>query len=153
MNHAPRPRNVHGQHEFAFCWPQFSTAVEIDPSIPSQENRRCFWYCIFRNTQSLECTKLRTHSAQSKPQIPKSECSRVYLETKKVDIRPHGKGNLNSHGARPVDKITSMIKWIRTSRLSMKKSLSGFLPRNSHSEPQKQMDRSAKPTLWHGGNS
>ena len=35
-----------------------------------------------------------------------------------------GKGNSNSHGARPVHQIISMIKWIRTSRLSMKNSLS-----------------------------
>ena len=35
-----------------------------------------------------------------------------------------GKGNSNSHGARPVHLIFTMIKWIRTSRLSIKKSLS-----------------------------
>ena len=42
-----------------------------------------------------------------------------------VDIRLPGKGNSNSHGARPVHQIISMIKWIRTSRLSINKSLSG----------------------------
>jgi len=36
-----------------------------------------------------------------------------------------GKDNLNSHGARPVHLIITMIKWIRTSRLSVKNSLSG----------------------------
>ena len=36
-----------------------------------------------------------------------------------------GKGNSNSHGARPVHLIITMIKWTRTSRLSIKKSLSG----------------------------
>ena len=35
-----------------------------------------------------------------------------------------GKGNSNSHGARPVHLIVKMIKWIRTSRLSIKNSLS-----------------------------
>ena len=35
-----------------------------------------------------------------------------------------GKGNSNSHGARPVHLIITMIEWIRTSRLSMKNSLS-----------------------------
>ena len=35
-----------------------------------------------------------------------------------------GKGNSNSHGARPVHLIITMIKWIRTSRLSIKNSLS-----------------------------
>jgi len=33
-------------------------------------------------------------------------------------------GNSNSHGARPVHLIITMIKWIRTSRLSIKNSLS-----------------------------
>jgi len=34
------------------------------------------------------------------------------------------KGNANSHGARPVHLIITMVKWIRTSRLSIKNSLS-----------------------------
>ena len=42
---------------------------------------------------------------------------------RKVDIRLPGKVNSNSHGARPVHPIITMIKWIRTSRLSMKNSL------------------------------
>ena len=42
----------------------------------------------------------------------------------KVDIRLPGKGNSNSHGARPVHLIITTIKWIRTSRLSIKNSLS-----------------------------
>jgi len=51
----------------------------------------------------------------------------------KVDIRLPGKGNSNSHGARPVHRIITMIKWFRNSRLSIKNSLSGarevgFLP-------------------------
>jgi len=37
-------------------------------------------------------------------------------ETRKVDVRLPGRGNSNSHGARPVDLIITMIKWIRTSR-------------------------------------
>ena len=45
-------------------------------------------------------------------------------EVRKVDVRLPGKGNSNSHGARPVHLIISMIKWIRTSRLSIKSSLS-----------------------------
>ena len=42
----------------------------------------------------------------------------------KVDVRLPGKGNSISHGARPVHLIITMIKWIRTSRLSIKNSLS-----------------------------
>jgi len=42
----------------------------------------------------------------------------------KVDVRLPGKGNSNSHGPRPVHLIITMMKWIRTSRLSIKNSLS-----------------------------
>ena len=42
----------------------------------------------------------------------------------KVDVRLPGKGNSNTHNARPVHLIITMIKWIRTSKWSMKKSLS-----------------------------
>ena len=42
----------------------------------------------------------------------------------KVDVRLPGKRNSNSHGARPVHLIITMIKLIRTSRLSIKNSLS-----------------------------
>ena len=47
------------------------------------------------------------------------ECS-----TSKVDVKLFGKGESNSHGARPVHLIITMIKWTRTSRLSIKNSLS-----------------------------
>ena len=43
---------------------------------------------------------------------------------RKVDVKLHGKGNSNCHGARPVHTIISMLQWIRTSRLSTKNSLS-----------------------------
>ena len=53
-------------------------------------------------------------------------------ETRKVDVRLPGKRNSNSHGARPVHLIITMIKWIRTSRLSTKNSFSGLgLPASS----------------------
>ena len=42
---------------------------------------------------------------------------------RKVDVRLPGKGNSNSHGARPVHLIITMIKWIRTGRLSIQNSL------------------------------
>ena len=43
---------------------------------------------------------------------------------RKVEVRLPGKGNSNSHGARPVHLIITMIKWIWTIRLSIKNSLS-----------------------------
>jgi len=49
---------------------------------------------------------------------------RVAAPTRKVDVRLPGKGNSNSHGARPVHLIITMIKWIPTSRLPIKNSLS-----------------------------
>jgi len=49
---------------------------------------------------------------------------------RKVDVRLPGKENYNSHGARPVHLIITMIKWIRTSRLSMKNSLSDLAQRD-----------------------
>ena len=36
--------------------------------------------------------------------------------TRKVDVKLPGEGDSNSHGARPVHRIITMIKWIRTSR-------------------------------------
>ena len=43
---------------------------------------------------------------------------------RKVDVMLPGKGNSNSHGAGPVHLIITMVKWIRTRRLSIKNSLS-----------------------------
>ena len=44
---------------------------------------------------------------------------------RKVGVRLSGIENSNSHGARPVHLIITMMKWFRTSRLSMENSLSG----------------------------
>ena len=44
--------------------------------------------------------------------------------SRKVDVRLPGKGNSNSHRARPVHLIITMIKWIQASRLSINNSLS-----------------------------
>jgi len=43
---------------------------------------------------------------------------------REVDVRLPGKGNSKSHGARPVHLIITMINWIRTGGLTIKKSLS-----------------------------
>ena len=48
----------------------------------------------------------------------------VGREDRKVVVRLPGKRNPNYHGARPVHLITTKIKWTRTSRLSIKNSLS-----------------------------
>jgi hypothetical protein len=56
-----------------------------------------------------------------------AEIKKVFPASRKVDTRLPGKGELNSHGARPVHQIISMIEWIRTSRLSKQNSISLFL--------------------------
>ena len=48
----------------------------------------------------------------------------LFEGTKKVDARLPGKRNSKSHGAKPVHIMITMMKWIRTSRLSIKNSLS-----------------------------
>ena len=40
--------------------------------------------------------------------------------SRKVDAKLPAKGNSNSHGARPVHLIITIIKWFRTSRLTIK---------------------------------
>jgi len=45
-------------------------------------------------------------------------------EVGQIDVRLPGKRNSNAHGARPVHLIITMIKWIRTSRLTIKNSSS-----------------------------
>ena len=45
------------------------------------------------------------------------------ITLRKVDVRLSGKGNSNSHGARPVYLIITMIKWIWSNSLSAKNSL------------------------------
>ena len=67
-----------------------------------------------------EVVTFPSESRENKPAY-----STVWYGARKVDIRLPGKGNSNSHGARPVHLTITMIKWTRTSRLSIKKSLSG----------------------------
>ena len=65
----------------------------------------------------------------------------MLLAIRKVDVRLPAKGNPNSHGARPVHLIITMTKWIRTSGLSIKNSLSDA--------PRQGLDlRVVEKTLW-----
>ena len=67
------------------------------------------------------------HVARTHRHVRVDHSCQIYPTLRKVDVRLPGKGNSNPHGARPVHLIITMIKWIRTSRLSIKNSLS--LPR------------------------
>ena len=55
---------------------------------------------------------------------------------RKVNLRLPGKGNAIFHGARPVHLIITMVKWIRTSRSSIKYSPFSTLARPMHGMPQ-----------------
>ena len=80
---------------------------------------------VYHSTLGLRVTKKRRR-ASCVHDTGKVDV-RLPGKPRKVDVRLPGKGNLNSHGARPVHLIITMIKRIRTSRLSKKKSLSGRL--------------------------
>jgi len=69
---------------------------------------------------------------------------RMILGSRKVDVRLPGKGNSNSHGARPVHLIITMIKWIRTSRLSIKNSRSQVHAQDQAPSSPKQKPKSNK---------
>ena len=46
----------------------------------------------------------------------------TYRSESTQSSRLPGKGNSNSHGARPATKIITMMKWIRTTRLTIENS-------------------------------
>jgi len=81
----------------------------------------------------------------------------VITVTRKVDVRLQGKGNSNSHGARPIYLIITMIKWIRTSRLSIQNYLSkvhhgcmhrAARPRNARVTAHESNSANASHTLF-----
>ena len=78
---------------------------------------------------------------------PPPQQSWVVPPARKVNVRLPGKGNSNCHGARPVHLIITMIKWFRTSRLSIKNSLSllGALPLVEHQRKTNTVPHHAGP--------
>ena len=74
----------------------------------------------------ISSTKVQQVYIDGKPNFTQTEFVGMMFprQTRKVDVRLPGKGNSNSHGARPVHLMIRMIKWIRISRLSIKSSLS-----------------------------
>ena len=65
--------------------------------------------------------------------------------SRKVDVRLPGKENSNSHCARPVHLIITMIKWIRTSRLSITSDWRPASTRWTHRSPEKWGGRGSLP--------
>ena len=71
---------------------------------------------IFQTQDPKRISNPRSH-------IPNPKPARRAGGTKKVDVRLPGTGNSNSNGAKPVHLIVTTIKWIQTSRLSIKNFL------------------------------
>jgi len=74
----------------------------------------------------VPCFVLKTLQRPKSCRLKRNETQQLPFEAKcmvEVSSRSHGRDS-NSHGARPVHLIITMIKWIRTSRLSIKSSSS-----------------------------
>ena len=88
---------------------------------------RLFFVCHRCWTFSIPLTPIARYldySQHARNACPFNRDSQGVAErTRKVDARLPGKGNSNSHGARPVHLIISMMKWSWTSRFSVQDSL------------------------------
>jgi len=73
----------------------------------------------------FDCSNSGEHPAHLLKGSAGMPCRRT---ARKVNVRLPGQKNSDSHGARPVHLINTKIKWMWTSRLSMKKSLSAEGP-------------------------
>jgi len=80
--------------------------------------------CISRQTEDPSCFSRERENPSWVGLSPPRLVTLFPMTNRKVDVRLPGKGDSNSHGARPVHLIITMIKWIWTSRLSIKNSLS-----------------------------
>ena len=87
------------------------------------------------------------------PEIPSVDLKRVRPYPRKVDVRLPGRGDLNSHGARPVHLIITMIQWTRTSRLSKKKSLSKALSSEDSRTFEKSEIGPGDRKVWPGASN
>ena len=76
-----------------------------------------------RSLKEVRCLQLaNTGTTEIRPLHVKT-LKRVNPAPRKGDVRLPGKENSNSHGARPVHLIITMMLWIRIRRLSIKNSL------------------------------
>ena len=94
-----------------------------------------------KRVQVSENSSLQATHAHSERKIAqpgrRCRCPRA----RNVDVRLPGKGNSNSPGARPVHLIITMIKSIRTSRLSKQNSLCPRAP-NLSKPPRREPQQS-----------
>ena len=105
------------------------------PRKPELRVRVCRMNCVVCR---LQCVVLTSRGVRGPAEPPAGADQGVgsRLTSWKVDIRLPGEGNPNTNGARPVHHIISMMKCIRTSRLSIKNSLSRGRPRGACGVPQ-----------------
>ena len=73
--------------------------------------------------KTAEVVPARSEATLSLSNAAEHQTRVLPLPRRKADIRLPGKGDSNSHDARPVHLIVSMLKWIRTSRSSIKNPL------------------------------
>ena len=88
---------------------------------------------------------MRAHQ-DSRGVMGQSHKVRGFKRHRRVDVRLPGKGDSNSHGARPVHLVITIMKWIRTSRLAKKNSLtlSLFKKQLPYKKMQRIQDRQAR---------
>jgi hypothetical protein len=130
--------------------------LEYEPS--PEPLRSCFLKSRTRRCRPRTCVRVRrTRECQRRTCVCLrrtcvSNTGRVCAGlSKKVDVRLPGKGNSNSHGARPVHEIISMKTWIRTSRLSIENSLSAGGLRDDPAATGGERDRRVCLTLAEPG--
>ena len=90
---------------------------------PPQHGMREHWTITFLSIRSFEIFPRERFQENC-------NCFRMDVQPppRKVDARLPEKGNSTGHDARPVHQIMSMMKWVRTSRLPIKNSLSAPPP-------------------------
>ena len=114
-----------------FSW-SLSTLTRWSTTLSLQVNLPHAIYCWAKCSANL--VTRWPHAPQSRgqriPPSPPCGWSSTCIHTQ-ADTRLPGKGNSNFYGARPVHQIISMIKWTRTSRFSIKKSISSTSVRST----------------------
>ena len=109
----------------ARIWPRLSHTRHIRSTATPQARDvvwRCRWVCGRRGPSEKE----RERADSTRPSRYMPPYSGLYMGSgRKVDVRLPEKGNSSSQGARPVHLIITVMRRIRTSRLSIKNSRRG----------------------------
>ena len=114
-----RPRAYRSQVPHTNC-PEFEKFYRL--SRPRAWSPRVE-YAFFNFAVTEESLRIRVGGVSHHLEYTRSRLLTFSIGSRKVDIRLPGKWNSNSHGARPVHQ---KHRWIRTSRLSIRNSLSFY---------------------------